>query len=126
MDLPELPDGWRVWNEEPEGRIILVFRPDVFTEDVVPAACLPTIYVTNGSRRRRPGAGQYRTDEWHVVLFLEPEIEAVAETYDERGEALEAAGDVAERFAVGEIDYREQYQRPRERYFEELDRLIGE
>ncbi|MFC6613721.1 DUF5820 family protein [Halopenitus salinus] len=126
MSLPELPDGWRVWNEEPEGRVILVFRPDVFSGDALPAECLPTIYVTNGSRRRRPGAGQYRTGEWHVVLFLEPEIEALAETYGERETALESAADVARRFSDGAIDYRDPYQRPRERYFEELDRLVGE
>ncbi len=125
MSFEALPDGWQVWNEEPGGRAILVFRPDVFNEDGFPAECLPTIYLTNGSRRRRPGAGQYATDEWHVVCFLEPEIEAVTETYGERDVAAEAAVDLADRFAAGEVDYREAYQIPRKDYFEALDDLTG-
>lgn len=123
MSFEALPEGWEVWNEEPEGRTILVFRPDVFNEERFPAECLPTIYLTNGSRRQRPGAGQYATDEWHVVLFLEPEIEAVSETYDERPVAVDAAVDVATRFADGDVDYRAAYQVPRETYFERLDEL---
>ncbi len=125
MSFAALPDDWRIWNEEPGGRTILVFRPDVFNEDAFPAECLPTIYVTNGSRRARPGAGQYATDEWHVVLFLEPEIEATAETYDDRSAAADAAVNVATRFADGEVSYREAYQVPREAYFERLDELTG-
>lgn len=125
MSLPQLPAGWQVWNEEPEGRVILTFRPDVFTEDEYPAECLPTIYVTNGSRKRRPGAGQYQTDEWHIRLYLEPEIEVVSETYDARTEALDGAVDLATRFADGEFDPRESYQVPREEYFDALDRLTG-
>ncbi|GAB6880391.1 DUF5820 family protein [Halorubrum gandharaense] len=121
MSFEALPDGWRVWNEEPEGRTILVFRPDVFDGDALPAACMPTIYLTNGARNQRPGAGQYATDEWHVVLFLEPEIEALAETYDSRDAGIDGAVAAAERFARGEIDYRAAYQVPREEYFEALD-----
>ncbi|SDX70848.1 DUF5820 family protein [Halopenitus persicus] len=126
MSLPDLPDGWRVWNEEPNGRAIVAFRPDVFTEDDFPAACLPTIYLTNGSRAARPGAGQYRTDEWHVVLFLEPEVEVTTRTYDEREAAVEALLDLASQFADGAVDYREPYQVPREAYLAELDRLTGD
>ncbi|WP_058366542.1 DUF5820 family protein [Haloparvum sedimenti] len=125
MSFPEPPGGWRVWNEESEGRVILAYRPDVFTEDAFPAACLPTIYLTNGSRKRRPGAGQYETDEWHVVLFLEPEIEALAETYDDRADAVAGALDAASRFDEGDVDYRDAYQVPREEYFERLDELTG-
>ena len=125
MGFETLPEGWEVWNEEAEGRVILVFRPDVFNEDGFPPECLPTIYLTNGSRRRRPGAGQYATDEWHVVLFLEPEIEAAAETYDDRSAAVAAAVDVATRFVDGDVDYRAAYQVPREAYFERLDDLTG-
>ena len=125
MGFGSLPDGWRVWNREPSGRVILAYRPDVFDGDALPAPCLPTIYLTNGSRRARPGAGQYATDEWHVVLYLEPEVEAAAETYDDRSAAVDAAGDVAERFAAGEVDYRGAYQVPREGYFERLDELVG-
>ncbi len=124
MTLDSLPDGWTVWNREPSGRVILTYRPDRFGDDL-PDACLPTIYLTNGSRRARPGAGQYSTDEWHVVLFLEPEIEAVAETYDDREDAVAATVDVAARFAAGDVDYRAAYQVPREAYFERLDELVG-
>ncbi|MUW15409.1 hypothetical protein GJ633_12725 [Halorubrum sp. CBA1125] len=124
MSFEALPDGWRVWNEEPSGRAILVYRPDVLDGGDLPDACLPTIYLTNGSRKARPGSGQYATDEWHVVLFLEPEIEAVAETYDEREAGAAAAVDVAERFVAGDVDYRAAYQVPREEYFARLDELI--
>ena len=126
MSFEPLPDGWRVWNEEPSGRVILTFRPDVFDGSALPSACLPTIYLTNGSRRSRPGAGQYATDEWHVVLLLEPEIEAVAETHETRPAAVDAAVAVAERFAAGDVDYRDAYQVPREAYFERLDELVGD
>lgn len=125
MSFEALPDGWRVWNEEPSGRAILVYRPDVFSGDDLPPECLPTIYLTNGSRNARPGAGQYATDEWHVVLFLEPEIEAVAETHDGREAGAASAVEVAARFAAGEIDYRAAYQVPREDYFERLDEYVG-
>ena len=125
MGFGSLPDGWRVWNREPSGRVILAYRPDVFDGDDLPAECLPTIYLTNGARNARPGSGQYATDEWHVVLFLEPEVEAAAETYDDRSAAVDAAVDVAERFAAGEVDYRGAYQVPREGYFERLDELVG-
>ena len=125
MSFESLPDGWRVWNEEPSGRAILVYRPDVFGGDDLPDACLPTIYLTNGSRDARPGSGQYATEEWHVVCFLEPEIEAVAETYESREAGAAGAVDVAERFASGAIDYRAAYQVPREDYFARLDEVIG-
>ena len=125
MGFGSLPDGWRVWNREPSGRVILVYRPDVFDGDALPAPCLPTIYLTNGSRKARPGAGQYATDEWHVVLYLEPEVEAIAETYADRSAAVDAAVDIAERFAAGDVDYRDAYQVPREAYFERLDEVVG-
>ena len=125
MSFDALPAGWRVWNEEPSGRAILVYRPDVFDGDDLPAECLPTIYLTNGARNARPGSGQYATDEWHVVLFLEPEIEAIAETYGSREAGADAAIDVAARFAAGDVDYRAAYQVPRETYFERLDDLVG-
>lgn len=121
----EPPSGWELWNAEPDGRVILAFRPDVFDADAFPAECLPTIYVTNGARNARPGSGQYETPEWHVVLFLEPEIEARSETYDDREAALAAARDVGARFAAGEIAYRDPYQVPREEYFAKLDELTG-
>jgi hypothetical protein len=125
MGLEELPNSWTVWNEEPEGRVILAYRPDVFDADEFAAACLPTIYVTDGSRNARPGAGQLRTEEWHATLFAEPEIELLTETEESREAAVDAAVGIAERFATGEVEYRGAYQVPREEYFAELDRLTG-
>lgn len=125
MTLDTLPEGWTVWNEEPEGRVILAYRPDIFDADAFPAECLPTIYVTNGSRNARPGAGQLQTDEWHATLFAEPEIELTTEQRDSRDAAIETAVAIAERFAAGEVDYRGAYQVPREEYFAELDELTG-
>ncbi|RLM57643.1 hypothetical protein DVK02_05310 [Halobellus sp. Atlit-31R] len=106
---------------------MLVFRPDVFNEqNDLPAECLPTILVSNRSRARRPGAAQIRTDTWHVVLTLEPEVEVVTESYDSREAALAGANDLAARFAVGGVDYRAAYQIPREAYFERLDEVVGD
>ncbi len=124
MSLSALPTGWRVWNEETDGRVILAYRPDVFNSKAFPAACLPTIYVTNGSPRRRPGAGSVETDIWQVKLFFEPEIEATTRRYDDREAALEGAVETAQSFVDGKIKYREAYQLPREAYFEKLDELL--
>ncbi|UIP01268.1 DUF5820 family protein [Halobaculum sp. CBA1158] len=125
MGEESLADGWTVWTEESGGRAIVVYRPDVFDADRFPAPCLPTAYLTNGSRRARPGAGQRETDEWHVTLFLEPEVEATSRRYDDRAAALAGLREVTRRFATGEIDYRGAYQVPREAYLNELDALIG-
>lgn len=125
MDAATLPDGWELWNEEPDGRVILAYRPAVFDADAFPAPCLPTLYVTDGSRRARPGAGQRRTDEWHVTLFLEPEVEVTSVTHDDRASALAAAVDLAASFAAGDVDYRAAYQLPREDYLAKLDELTG-
>jgi hypothetical protein len=120
------PSGWTVWNDEPRGRRILVFRPEVFNENNdLPAPCLPTILVSNRSRAARPGASRIRTDTWHAVLTLEPEVEAVAEEFDSRAAAVEGANDLASRFAAGEVDYRAAYQVPREDYFERLDEVVS-
>lgn len=126
MSLDSLPAGWQVWNEEPDGRVVLAFRPDVFNSQDFPAPCLPTIYVTNGSPRRRPGAGALETDRWQVKLFLEPDVEADTERYDAREAALAGAVAYAERFVDGEIDYRRLYQVPREAYLDELDERIDD
>lgn len=125
MSLDALPDGWTVWNEEPEGRVILAYRPDVFDSDAFPAACLPTLYVSNGSRSRRPGAGQYELDTWHATLFLEPDVEGPVEEFDSREAAIDGAVDLAARFARGDVDYRGRYQVPREDYLARLDELTG-
>lgn len=124
MSFDSLPDGWVVWNDEPEGRAILAYRPDVFNTEDFPAPCMPTIFVSNGSRSKRPGASQVSTDVWHATLFLEPDIEAGTEEFDSREDAVVGAVDYAERFVDGEIHYRELYQVPREDYFDELDRLL--
>lgn len=125
MSFDALAEGWTVWNDEPEGRAILAYRPDVFDTEQFPAACMPTIFVSNGSRARRPGAAQIRTGTWHVTLFLEPEIEAETERYDSRDAAVEGAVAYAVRFAKGDVDYRSLYQVPREEYFAKLDELTG-
>ncbi|ELZ99329.1 DUF5820 family protein [Haloferax sulfurifontis] len=123
--MTDLPDGWTLWNDEPEGRRILAYRPDVFNESAFPAECMPTVFVWNGSRANRPGATQIRTETWHAVLYLEPEIEVVVEAFDSREAAVEGATDIAGRFSDGEIDYRSAYQVPREDYFAKLDELTG-
>lgn len=124
-DTPDPPPGWTVWNDEPRGRRILVFRPDVFNEsNDLPAPCLPTILVSNRSRAARPGASRVRTGTWHTVLTLEPEVEAVTAEFDSREAAVAGANDLARRFAEGGIDYRAAYQVPREAYFERLDDVI--
>lgn len=125
MSFDGLPEGWTVWNDDPRGKGILVYRPDVFDSQAYPAPCLPTLYVARGARGRRPGSARRGADEWRVTLFLEPEIEAEAERYDDREAAVEGAVDCARRFADGEIDYRALYQVPREAYFDRLDDLTG-
>jgi hypothetical protein len=121
----DLPDGWRVWSAEGGGRVVLAYRPDVFAGDAFPAACLPTLYVSNGSRRPRPGAGGVETDEWHVTLFVEPDVEVATRAPGDRDAALAAAVDLAARFAAGEVAYRDAYQVPRPDYLDALDRLTG-
>ena len=125
MSYDSLPSGWSVWNDEPEGRSILAYRPDVFDTESFPAECMPTIFVSNRSRANRPGASHRRTDTWHVTLYLEPEVEGEVETFDSRETAVEGATRLARRFAAGEVDYRDLYQVPREEYFARLDELTG-
>jgi hypothetical protein len=125
MDDP--PAGWQVWNAEPGGPAVFVFRPDVFDSDAFPAACLPTVRVTRGSpgqKRRRAGRAE---TGWGVALFMEPEVRVRAcdRSVGSREDALEAARAVMAAFAAGEIDYRGAYQVPREAYLEELDALVG-
>ena len=123
MSFDDLPEGWTRWHEEAGGRAILAYRPDVFDTDAFPAPCLPTIYVSPGSPRRRPGAR--RDDGWTITLFLEPEVDARVETADSREAGVEVALDLARAFAAGEVDYRGAYQVPREDYFDRLDELVG-
>jgi hypothetical protein len=125
MSLDDAPGGWRVWADDPDGRSVLAYRPDVFDGTAYPAACLPTIYVSNGTRRRRPGARRRDRDTWYVTLFLEPEVEGPSETYDSREAAVEGALALARRFDDGDVSYRDRYQVPREAYFARLDELTG-
>jgi hypothetical protein len=125
MGFDSLPEGWTVWNDEPGGRGILAYRPDVFDASEFPAPCMPTIFVSDKPRHSRSLAPYAGTDTWTVVLYLEPEIEGPTESYDSREEATEGAVALARRFAAGEIDYRSLYQVPREEYFEKLDELTG-
>lgn len=118
-----LPDGWTVWADEPEGRSVLTYRPDVFDGEAYPEPCLPTIYVGRGARRR-PTAGRGR-GAWHARLFLEPEVMGPERRCDSRTAAREAAVEVARQFADGAVDYRACYQVPRERYLDRLDELTG-
>jgi hypothetical protein len=123
----DLPDGWTVWNDEPGGRRILAYRPDVFDSDQFPAACLPTLYVAAGAPNRPAAEAELgTTDVWRVEFFLEPEVEMVpARTYDTRDDALAGARDLAAEFARGDLDYRAAYQVPRETYLDRLDELTG-
>lgn len=127
MSYENLPDGWVVWNDEPEGRSILAYRPDVFDADQFPAECLPTIYLTRGRPSRRPAGHDpiESGDGWTVVLYLEPDVDSGNERFDERDRAVEHAIELAGKFAAGEIDYRGLYQVPRREYFEKLDDLTG-
>lgn len=125
MSFDTLPDGWVIWNDEPEGRAILAYRPDVFNTEDFPAPCMPTIFISNGSRSKRPGASQIATETWHYTLFLEPDIEARADEYDSREAAIDGATAAAAAFVGGDVDYRGAYQVPREDYFDKLDELLN-
>ena len=124
----DLPESWRVWNEDDTGSAILVYRPDVFDSQQYPAPCLPTIRVSQRpptERRRRAGSTH---EGWYVWLALEPEVrvKSVDAAFDTRPEAVAGAVDLAERFDGGAVDYRGAYQVPRDDYLDELDDLTGE
>ena len=126
-ELETLPESWEVWNKDPSGSVILVYRPDVFDSHRFPAACLPTIQVAQRppTERKRRAAAEY--DDWYVSLVLEPEVRVKDEdeTFDTHGAAVEGAIELAARFDDGDVDYREAYQVPRDEYLEELDELTG-
>lgn len=129
MDLEDVPDGWRIWDHEPEDRLILVFRPDVFDGSTFPPACLPTIYVREGMQDLRhagPEPTPSSAGTYTVRLFLEPEVETDAKTHDRWSGAIEAAVALAEEFTTGEIDLRAMYHHPREPYLDRLDELTGQ
>ncbi|RNJ26300.1 DUF5820 family protein [Halosegnis longus] len=124
--MDDLPDGWDRWNDG-ETKLVWAYRPDVFNGSSFPAACLPTIYITQGKRTRRPGAERDPSPDtpWYVTLYLEPEVARDDETFPSRDSALAGARDLAARFTEGDVDYRRLYQVPRETYFAKLDELTG-
>jgi hypothetical protein len=125
--MPEeaLPESWIVWNDEPDGRCILAYRPDVFDTQQFPPECLPTIYLTQGTPNRPPQEHR-TTDSWYLKFYLEPDV-TLSETprFPTRDEAFDAAVELAAKFARGEVDYRACYQVPREAYLDRLDELTG-
>jgi hypothetical protein len=123
MSLTSPPEGWVVWNDEPE-RVVLVYRPDVFDGDAYPAPCMPTIDVSRGLRDRRPGRRRVG-DAWYVTLYLEPDVEAGRTNHPDRESAVGAALERGGGFARGDVEYRDHYQVPRPAYFEALDELTG-
>lgn len=126
MALSSLPEGWEVWSDEAT-KVVLAFRPDVFDTAAYPAPCLPTIYVSKGHRDRRPGPNEPDPDDpWYVTLYLEPDVSLGPETAETRGDAETVAGELAGRFARGEIDLRGLYQVPREGYLDRLADLVGQ
>ncbi len=121
----DFPSGWERWDEGPD-RLILAYRPDVFDGSEIPSACMPTLYVTQGKRTRRPGRNRRETDSWFVTFYLEPEVTVTEQRFDDRDAAIEGAREFATTFVAGEIDYRDAYQVARPEYFTALDSLVGE
>lgn len=123
----DLPEGWQVWTEDPDGGDIVVFRPDVFDSHEYPAPCLPTIQVAQRPPSRRKRRAGSDPDGWWVSLALEPEVRVkdADASYDSRTAAVEGAVALAERFAAGDVDYRAAYQVPRDDYLDRLDELTG-
>lgn len=125
MNEEKLPEGWVIWNDEPGGRRILVYRPDVFDTQAFPPACLPTLTITPTSPDRPPGERPHGA--WYVTLYLEPDVRLRGHDgrFDSREAAVSGALELASRFAAGDIDVRASYQVPREDYLETLVELMG-
>lgn len=123
MSLGSLGEDWVVWSDERE-KAVLAFRPDVFDGGAFPAPCLPTIYLTRGRRDRRPGGRRVGAD-WHLTLYLEPDVNREPESYPDREQAVRGAVDLADEFVSGEVAYRDLYQVPRPEYLDRLDELTG-
>ncbi|MFC7046346.1 DUF5820 family protein [Halobacteriaceae archaeon GCM10025711] len=125
--LDDLPDDWVVWNDEPGGQSIVVYRPDVFDSTAFPASCLPTLTVSRTDPRRRGPPGSDTGRGWYVALYLEPDVRVkdLDGEFPSRTAAVENAVSVADAFADGEVDYRAAYQLPEEEYLAKLDDLTG-
>lgn len=121
------PDGWVVWNDEPEGRAVYVFRPEIFDSQAFPPACLPTLTVSPSSPDRPAGEG-IGEGSWYVTLYLEPDVRLreLDRRFDSREGAISGARELASDFVSGAIDFRSYYQVPREEYLDELESLTGE
>lgn len=124
--LDDLPPGWEVWNAEPDGRVVLAYRPDVFDGTAFPAACLPTATVAPGASPDARPDRRARSGRWHVALYLEPDVRvrAVESSFTDREAAVEQVVAVVRQFTAGEVDYRGAYQDPREPYLDRLDELV--
>ena len=124
-----LPEGWREWNDEPGGRKIIAYRPDVFQKSSFPDACMPTLVLgPRPPRGARPEARveHHSTGEWYVTLFLEPEVILVEHTCPNRETAVDSFRQVARDFSSGAYDLRDAYQIPREDYLHRLDELVDQ
>lgn len=123
--MEDAPGGWTVWSAEESGRLVLVYRPDVFDGGAFPAPCVPTIYCTRGRPNRRPGPGRDDASDYFVTLTLEPEVVVTERRCDSREAAIGTVRDVAEAFDAGDVSFRDAYQVPRTGYLDRLDELTG-
>ncbi len=124
-DLSTLADGWEIWNNEPQGRIILAYRPDIFNTTDFPAACLPTITIAPGPSPNAPPDHRQASSTWHVVLYLEPRVRVTKKdtTVATRPEAIEQAISLSHEFTDGQIDFTDAYIDPRLDYIMKLNQL---
>ena len=118
--LEDLPAGWRVWNAEAGGRVVLAYRPDVFDGTAFPAACLPTVTVAPGPSPDAPPERRARSGRWYAALYLEPDVRvrALDASREDRDAAVEAGVEAARALAAGEVDYRDAY-------LDRLDALVA-
>lgn len=126
LEEEALGTGWQIWTHDSE-IIVLVFRPDIFDGDNLPAECLPTITVTQGVQTRRP---KYETatsenSPWTVLLYLEPDVSTQPILCDTRENALIQASTLSQTFSAGAIPIRELYQVPRHHYLDTLEDVIA-
>lgn len=127
MSLEELPEGWVVWNDD-GGRVVLVFRPDVFEGATYDSAHLPTLYVSTRSPDVPMRRGDEPSEAWHVACTLEPEVRvrALESSHELRADAVDAAVAAARRFSRGAVDFEGAYAaNPPEAYLRRLAELTG-
>lgn len=127
MALADLPDDWAVWHDD-GGRLVLVFRPDVFEGEAYDPARLPTLYVSTRAPDVPMRRGGERSDGWHVACTLEPEVRVheLESAHETRAAAVEAAVEAAQRFSRGAVDLDDVYAtQPPETYLSRLDELTG-